>query len=152
MRSKPRAALLVLIALLLGYQAIVSWNTYIRPTATMVWNLRDEPAWARTAAILIGDRFTGHIGFLREMLPQASRVVLPPHSGGIYDHIGFIQYFLIPRDIINCGRNEVEACVRRVSGRSTYILAAGNFPPPSVAEETKRFVEYDNDLGVFVPK
>lgn len=153
MNPRIRVLLLLLITVLLGYQAIVSWTSYIRPTATIVWSLRREPAWVRTGSILLGDRITGHLGFMRETVPEESRVILPPHSGGgVYEHIGLMQYFLGPRDIVNCGRNEVEACVLRVSGESTYILAAGNFPPHDVAEESKRYIEYDNDLGVYVPK
>ena len=153
MKPRNKALLLVLIAILVGYQAVVSWTSYILPTASRAWDLRNEPAWARAGVMLVGDRITGHLGFLKQSLPEEARVVLPPHSGGgVYEHIGFIQYFLIPRDIINCGPNELEACIRRVGGSSTYILAAGNFPPRSVAEETKRFVEYDGDLGVYVPK
>ena len=151
-KSKSRIILLVLVTVLVGYQAVVSWTDYIRPTAIGVWGLRDAEAWVRTGTILLGDRTTGHFGFLRESIPEDARVVLPPHSGGIYDHIGLVQYFLVPRDIINCGPNEVEACVKRVAGKSTFILAVGNFPPRDVAEETKRFVEYDDDLGVYVPK
>lgn len=153
MKSRRRTFLLVLIATLVGYQVVVSWTSYIRPITSIVWSLRDEPVWVRTGSILLGDRITGHLGFLRETLPEDSRVILPPHSsGGIYEHIGLMQYFLGPRDIVNCGRDEVDACVRRVTGDSTYILAAGNFPPHDVAEESKRYVEYDNDLGVYVPK
>ena len=153
MNSRIRILLLLLITVLLGYQVLVSWTSYIRPTAIAVWNLRDEPAWARTGTILLGERITGHLGFLQDTVPEESRVILPPHSsGGIYEHIGLMQYFLIPRDIVNCGRNEVEACVRRVTGESTYILAAGNFPPHDLASQAKRYIEYDNDLGVYVPK
>ena len=38
MKPRNKALLLVLIAILVGYQAVVSWTSYILPTASRAWD------------------------------------------------------------------------------------------------------------------
>jgi hypothetical protein len=90
--------------------------------------------------------------FLRDTLPEDARLILPPRTfNTAYEHIGMMQYFLIPRDIHNCGRNEVKACVQRATGEKTYILAVYYFPPRDLARQTRRQIHYDENRGLFAP-
>jgi hypothetical protein len=135
-----------------GLQASVSWSSYIRPTAEKAWDLKALPVWQRTATLMFDEDTAGFLGFLRDTVPEEARVVVPPRSeGSIYEEIGMMQYFLIPREIHNCGKDEVEACVRRATGESTYILAVHYFPPRDLARETRRQIHYDDNRGVFAP-
>ena len=138
--------------LAVAVQASVSWSTYLRPVGATVWRLRALPAWERTAIILHGEEIAGFLGFLRETVPEDARIILPPRMRGtLFEHIGMMQYFLGPRDIHNCGPNEIEACVQRATGENTYILAVDYFPPRDLASETRRLISYNDDWGVFAP-
>jgi hypothetical protein len=133
-------------------QANVSWKTYLHPMGARVWHLRTLPAWQRTATILLGEDDAAFLKFLRDTLPEDARLILPPRTfNTAYEHIGMMQYFLIPRDIHNCGRNEVKACVQRATGEKTYILAVYYFPPRDLARQTRRQIHYDENRGLFAP-
>lgn len=141
---------LVLIAL--AMQIGVSWDSYVHPRAALAWQLRSRPAWERTARILLGDDRADFLEFVRQTVPEDGRIILPPQTfGTAFEHIGMMQYFLIPRDIHNCGRNEIEACVRRATGENTYILAPDYFPPRELGSETRRYIAFDDERGVFAP-
>lgn len=129
-------------------------RAYIRPIGFKIWDLRSRPAWERAAVLLEGDRFAGHIGFIRQHVPDDGRVILPPlKTYAPYEHVGFMQYFLFPRDVHNCGHAETEeACVRRMGGETTYIIGLDYFPPREAALETKKFLRYQDELGVFAPR
>jgi hypothetical protein len=62
-----------------------------------------------------------------------------------------MQYFLFPRDIHNCGIGEVEACVRRIEGANTYILALDYFPPRELASQRRVLLPFKDQLGLFGP-
>ena len=97
--------------------------------------------------------FAEYVLFLRVTIPSNAKVVLPPNfSGAPIDHVGFMQYFLFPREIINCGPDEVDECTLRVSGPDTYILRARDFPPPTLAELSKIYVPFNEEYGVYVPQ
>ena len=140
----------VMIAVVL--QAIVSWTSYLQPMTARAWSLRALPVWERTATILFGEDTAAFLAFVRDKVPEDGRVILPPRSeGSIYEEVGLMQYFLMPRDIHNCGKNEVRACVQRATGEKTYILALYYFPPRDLARETRRQIHYDENRGVFAP-
>ena len=150
--STARLVLAAGVLLSVALQAEVSWSTYLRPMGATVWRLRALPAWERTAIILHGEEIAGYLGFLRETIPENARIILPPRMRGtLFEHIGMMQYFLGPRDIHNCGPNEIEACVQRATGENTYILALDYFPPRELASETRRFIGYNEEWGVFAP-
>lgn len=148
LRGMLTAGLLLAAAL----QAVVSWDSYLRPQGALAWQLRELPVWERTATILLGEDTAGFLKFVRDTVPEEARLILPPRSAGsAYEEIGLMQYFLIPRDLHNCGRNEIEACIRRATGENTYILALYYFPPRELARETRRQIHYDENRGVFAP-
>lgn len=148
---KSRLVILVL-AVSVVIQTITLAESYVLPTGKRVWDLRAQPALIRGGTLLEGRRFAEYLSFVRETVPEDGRVILPPHStGGPLTNISLVQYFLFPRDIHNCGSNEVEECVLRVTGENTYILALKNFPPREVAAQVKRLVPFDDDIGVYAP-
>lgn len=138
----------------IAIQMFSIFKAYVRPWALRIWDLRYYPAWERAAKLLeIYDKdFGGYIGFVRENVPEDAKVILPPREfGSAFEHIGLMQYFLFPRRIDNCGRNEVEACIKRVTGPKTYILGLSFFPPRDLAEEYKAFIQYDGNMGIYAP-
>lgn len=97
--------------------------------------------------------FAEFVLFLRVTIPSNAKVVLPPNfSGAPTDHVGFMQYFLFPREIINCGPDEVDECTLRVSGPHTYIIKVRDFPPSALAELSKIYIEFNAEYGVYVPQ
>ena len=71
----------------------------------------------KSVAFSWDQNFADYSQFLREIIPIGARVILPPQNIGIpADHVGYMQYVLFPRDIHNCGSDEVEACIQRVIG------------------------------------
>jgi hypothetical protein len=135
------------------FQAHIVVTGYAVPTLRRLWSMRDLSSWQRAALFEQGEEFAGFVAFLRSEIPEEARVILPPLlSPRAVAHTGLMQYYLFPRDIHNCGAEEVEACILRVTGRRTYILAVPEFPPRELAEKSKRFVSYRDGFGVFVPK
>lgn len=155
-RTSPkflRPALAVCL-LVLGYQAWILSEGYVMPWLARIGSLRDFHPWERTALILEDEEFAGHIRFLRHNTPPEAILILPPKTlNNSYEHIGFMQYMLFPRDIHNCGHDESpEECVSRMADDNIYILGLDYFPPREEALETKKFLRYDGDLGVFAPR
>jgi hypothetical protein len=112
-----------------------------------------SPAWERAAVVQEGEDFAGYIAFLRSRIPEHARVILPPNDPPrSVAHMGFMQYYLFPRDIHNCGVNEIDDCILRVTGKNTYVVGLPDFPPRALAELSKHFIQYKDDLGVFAPK
>jgi hypothetical protein len=117
-----------------------------------LWELRYKPAWERSALLQAGD-VAGFVAFLREQVPEDGRLILPPNFPlRPFAHVGYMQYYLFPRDIENCGQGEIEACVRRIGGAKTYIMALPDFPPRELAQIRLQFIPYRDDMGVFAPR
>lgn len=145
------------IALLLvgtvAFQLYTTAQEYAIPWGRRVADSWDLPLWERTALFLEGEEFAEYIGFLRQQVPEDARVILPPRLPlGTFSYVSYIQYYLFPRDIHNCGINEVEACVARVGGSNTFIIAVDEFPPFELALEHKIFIPFNDRLGAFAPK
>lgn len=127
-------------------------TTYASYQFERVLQLRNMPAWQRSALMQGGD-IGYYIEFLNAHIPEDARVILPPRlPPRPVAHVGFMQYYLFPRDIHNCGMNEVDECIRRVSGSNTFILAVPGFPPRELAEQTKDFIRFRDNYGLFAPR
>jgi len=148
---------IALLLLLVGtvYQLGHLANRFIWPRAQQYWSLRSYSAWERSALLSEGDDFLEDVSFLREEIPESAKVVVPPHSfvskAGPYTFVSFMQYFLFPREVLNCGE-DVAVCVRGLTGGTSYILRLGEFPPPLAAREHKEYVPFRDEMGVYVPK
>jgi hypothetical protein len=150
-RFFPSVALIGLV-LLAAFQLRVLFLTYAEAFSLRLWDLRFKTAVERSALLQGGD-VAGFVDFLRENVPEDARLILPPNYPlRPFAHIGYMQYYLFPRDIENCGYDEVNACIRRVTGPNTYIMALPDFPPRALAEESKRFIPFTDDMGVYAPR
>jgi hypothetical protein len=93
--------------------------------------------------------------FLRGRIPESGRVVLPPNSFvgevGPFAYVTFIQYFMLPREVVNCSEPVAE-CVRRLTADDLYVVQIGRFPPADAAFEHKGFVRFDDERGLYVPE
>ena len=154
MKPNIRSATLIILVGLSGIlQAWILARSYAVPLLRESMSMGDAPAWERAAILQEGEDFARFISFVRAHVPEGARVILPPRKPERpLAHIGFMQYFLFPRDIHNCGYDEVDDCILRVVGRNTFILGLPDFPPRDLAELSKRFISYRDDFGLFVPK
>jgi len=102
-----------------------------------------------------GEDFLEFVTFLRDNIPETGKVVLPPHAfleeAGPFTNISFVQYFLFPREVLNCGE-PVDACVLGLSGPRSYLVRIGGFPPPEAAAAHKEYLPFRNEMGIYVPR
>jgi hypothetical protein len=118
-----------------------------------IFLMRDMTPIQKSALTTWTAEFSEYIQFLREEIPEDAKVILPPNnSSPPIDNLGYMQYLLYPREIHNCGLDEIEACVLRASGSNTFILSYHDFPPRELAGATKRLIEFSHQFGLFVPK
>ncbi len=153
--GRPSRIVPALAALAAVVQLYILLQSSVIPLALRVWNNRTFSAKQRSAALAFGSDFAGFMRFAAETVPPDAKLVLPrPEQDPTFGNIGLIQYFLIPRQLINCPSSEMaeqEACILRLSGSDTYILAVGSFPPARAAESSKTLIPYNEDLGVYIP-
>jgi hypothetical protein len=129
------------------------WNDFIQPFGAKIWDIRGNSAIERSAILHEDKQFAEFITFIREMIPEDARVILPPHSTfHVLSNFGFADYFLMPRELHNCGSTEIEGCVLRMTGARSYFFTAGDFPPPQAAGQVKTFIPFKDGLGVWAPK
>jgi hypothetical protein len=144
-----------LVAILAGAAAAQVWlviDRQVLPGVSRSMRLRELPAWQRSAVGLNGEEFAAYIGFLRRQVPEDSKVIIPPRIPvAATSHVGLMQYYLFPRQIHNCGVNEVEACIERATGASTYLMAVKDFPPQDLASRNRKYVPFNEDRGVYFP-
>ena len=142
----------LVVAVAVVYQAGALWRGWAGQAISEVREVLDLPAWKRAALFLGGPGFAGYIEFIRNNTSPQARIVLPPRSPPRAEsNVGLMQFYLFPRDIQNCGVSEVEACVRRITGSNSYILALSDFPPRELALQTRKYIPFDDDRGLFGP-
>lgn len=147
-----RHSIALFLAVAVSVQLVTLLN-FAAQWGTQILDSRGVSSIERSAANAWDQTFAEYIVFLRSTIPLEARVVLPPNfSGAPADHVGFMQYFLLPREVLNCGPNEVEECTLRVSGPDSYILRVRDFPPPTLAELSKIYVAFNEEYGVYVPQ
>jgi hypothetical protein len=152
-QDKPRRFFLVVLFAACLIQLYLLWGSYLDRMLDKLSAIRGYNAVQRSAIIHEGFEFAGYMDFLSETIPLDAKVILPPHQPPqILDNFGFVEYFLMPRQLHNCGSDEVEACVLRMTGEDSYIIVAGSFPPAEVARQVKTFIPYKNGLGVYAPR
>jgi hypothetical protein len=120
----------VLISLGLLAAVLIQGYSYLLETGPALLRVRTvagQSAVWRSAAFNLGEEFAGYIVFLNSNIPLAARVVLPPadvQPAGL-GTTPYMQYFLAPRQVINCGD---AACLLQLRAENTYILVTENFP------------------------
>ncbi len=142
--------------LFLGFviQLVFLFTSIIGPQVKAVWGVRKLQPLERSAHLSFGDRFSSYISFLQEHVPLDATLVIPRQEGDyVLGHVGIMQYYMIPREIVNCASDAiVEDCIRNLGGTNTYILAVGKFPPQEQALLRKNYVAFDEYRGVYVPR
>ena len=144
-------AVLLLLALLV--QLALLLKGYIYPLAEKIWEVRHLSAVDRSAEIAFGSDFASYMRFLREQVPSDARVVVPPvDREPVYGNIGLMQYFLFPREVVNCPSGpDLSECVRSMGGSRSHILAIGNFPDPRDVPPGKTLSELMDGQGIYLP-
>jgi hypothetical protein len=142
----------LVIAIAVVYQLGVLWRGPAGQAIAAADRGLEGPAWKRAALYFAGEGFAEYIEFVREQTSPDSRIVLPPRIPERPEsNVGLMQYYLFPRDIHNCGIGEVEECVKRIRGPNSYILALVDFPPRELALQTRRFIPFNKETGLFGP-
>lgn len=124
----------------------------ITPSLKRVWDLRQMGPWERSSLQQGGD-IGYYVQFLNKHIPDDALVMIPPRiPQRPVAHIGFMQYYLFPREIHNCGVDEVPECIHRARGDRIYILSVEGFPPDDVSVERKSYIAFDQEKGLYVPE
>jgi hypothetical protein len=144
--------ILLLIAVII--QIFTIFNSDLIFTAKLIWYLRESSAEERSGFIAFGRGFSEYVQFLNEHIPENALVVIPKETqGGVFGHVGMMQYYLFPRTIVDCPLEIAEECVLSMRGGNSFILSPNSgFPPRSAADQIKNFISFDGDQGVYVPK
>lgn len=126
----------------------------VQPLAARVQEHRGAPAIDRSARIAFGDQFADFIRFLDAAVPPDGRVVVPPMDiDSKFGDVGLMQYFLFPRQVVNCPSGaDMRPCVQSMVGTRTYILRAGEFPRADDVPPSKEYSSFAADLGLYVPR
>ena len=115
-------------ALFLIAVIVQSWNLandYVIHKSKAVWGLKGFSAIDRSAIFTEGMEFAEYMSFLRDIVPENAKVIMPPHQPvQPLSNRGYVQYFLMLRTIINCGSDEVREYVLRMTGEHSYIVTA----------------------------
>jgi hypothetical protein len=144
--------LLLLAAVLV--QTVILLESVLLPPFNRIRRVSSLPARERSARLAFGDEFAEYIRFIEEVVPSDATVIVPPVTvDEVLGNEGIVQYYLFPRRVSNCPRNQpIEPCIASLTGSHSYILAVGGFPPPDVAEQAKVLVRFDDGRGVYVPR
>jgi hypothetical protein len=122
---------------------------------TRVWKAIGGSRLWRSAYFSQNKRFADYVIFLNEIIPQNAKVVLPPEGIGprLLGHVPYMQYFLMPREVINCSDGDT-ACLQRFSDNGAYIVIADSdfFPGSNPSLNANRLRMFDTDWGVFIPQ
>lgn len=151
--SIARHLSLVVLVAAAAIATLVTVRDDALPTLRRVWRLRSEPAIERSALFGFGAEFADYARFIRDQVPEDATLAIPKEvQGGEWGHLGIVQYFMFPRRVVDCPAEEAEACVLRLTGESTYILAPNEeFPPRQAAERNRTYLAFDERRGLFVP-
>ena len=142
------------LAVALVAQGVLLSKGTLWPLAQRVWEVRGDPPLERSARLAFGDAFADYMRFLREHVPENARLVVPPKAVvPVYGDIGLMQYFLAPRQIVDCPAGpDLAPCVASMDGARTYILAIPEFPPTDSVPANKEHWDHGGGFGVYAPR
>ncbi|MCK4901556.1 MAG: hypothetical protein KAS38_22425, partial [Anaerolineales bacterium] len=105
----------------------------------------------RSANFFQNQRFADYVNFLNEHIAEDARVVLPPLESGprILGITPFMQFFLAPREVINCPDQE---CLNNLSLDNTYVVFTDAAQATRVADSPEQVWMFDEGWGVVAPK
>ncbi len=149
--SRDRITVL-LLSLTLIFQIRILTNKYVKPLTLQLPQLAYKSAVIRSATIFHGVEFAEYIEFVHEHVPEDARVLLPPNKPvQPMANVGIMQFYLFPRELHNCGVNEIEACFQRLEDSDFFILTAWKFPPHELASYHRQFIQHKEESGVYAP-
>lgn len=139
----------------LALAVIVQFWTLLVPASrdlNDVWKTIGQPAYWRSANFGQNQRFADYIFFLKTNIPEDSLVVLPPGGIGprVASHVAYMQYFLEPREVINCTQL---ACLANWAKSDSYILVFGpeQFTQELNSIKQNRLLTFDEQWGILLP-
>lgn len=138
--------LLVFGVLFQSWQLFFSvWDDMRTVRATM-----GQRALWRSANFRISQRFADYTLFLNANIPDDGRVVLPPGEGGpkVLGITPFMQFFLVPRQVINCIDLN---CLRNVDRQNTYIPFASRSLVNELTLDPDQILFFDEEWGLILP-
>ena len=134
---------------------IVTGVLFVEPQARSLARLGAAPAWERSAVLVSpllrdGDVFAPYVRFLRESVPEGSVLIMPfVTRAGRYDQLGFMQYFLFPRDLDFCNVKDIPACISAREGEDIWILSLPDFPAEGLTGVKAEEFTCSRGRGVF---
>jgi len=142
----------VLVALVFA-QSVILFRSTIAPLYADARDVRGLPALQRGAILSFGDTFAAYTGFLRAHIPEAGRVVIPPFDlDPVYGNLGLMQFFLFPREVVNCPSGpDLPSCTSSMTSPRTYLLRVGAFPDPASLSRGRHLLEFSDHLGTYAP-
>lgn len=148
--TRPALALVVVIC-----AVQIGWVTrsFLQLAVGKVWENRSRDAVSRSADAAYGYDYMQYIRFLREEVPEEAVVVLTRTDGRPqYDSKPFLQYFLIPRTVVDCPSGPLETCLLELSAPHVYFAYGGGVSLPERASPVLRAIPFDESLGIFAPR
>jgi len=151
--TRQSALLAVLFAIALALQGGILVQTRIAPTLRDLASVRNASALDRSATLAFGDDIAAYMAFVRGAVPPDAQLVVPPMiDEPVLGNIGLMQYFLLPRHIINCPAGpDLRACVRSMDGPTTYTLRTADFPNPNDVPPDRPLLAFSPEQGVYAP-
>ena len=142
-----------ILLIALGIQLYLLSSSVVAPLWRDIRSVANLPPFERSARLSFGDQFSEYIQFIVKVVPESGRVVLPPISvDDTYGNLGIMQFFLFPRSIVNCPSiDATDDCLELFQGDDTYFLSVGTFPQKSKVDETRKYVPFEAELGLFLP-
>ncbi|NIS80490.1 MAG: hypothetical protein GTO14_09875 [Anaerolineales bacterium] len=114
----------------------------------------------RNALFLLGGKESEFLKMISSSVPEDGFVVAVPDRYGMLSRQNILQFFLMPRKIVECGcpdflkqdpvSSECKSCL--MNGEF-HIPAIGGFPPRELLPSSKEFIPFNSDWyhGVYVP-
>jgi hypothetical protein len=135
------------------FQGYLWIDSSVIPQIHQINQLSGKSMKYRAAYRALGEANAEYLEFLDRTIPQNARVLIPPtFPQHPLAHVGAMQFFLFPRDIHNCGSDEIDACIMRMKDSDFYVIVVGGFPPRDLILQVRKFIPFRGDLGVYGPE
>lgn len=151
--NRVKRGMTLLIAIALIAQAVIVYSGTIQPLLRDIRSVAQASRWERSARLGFGDRFAGYMSFLVGVVPEGGRIVVPPTEvDPTIGNIGIMQYFLLPRSIVNCPEARIVSdCLETFAGPETYFLYVRGFPDEKAVGSNRELREFSEGMGVYMP-
>jgi hypothetical protein len=117
-----------------------------------VWNNRSLDALSRGADAAYGQGYMEYVRFLRGVIPADALVVNTRTTGlAQYDSLSFVQYFLFPRQVVNCPGGEVRDCLQTMATQRVYFLAGDELTVPADLLTDYEVIAFDQERLLIRP-